>query len=100
MPLSLSFLPSFERSLKPFDAGQKETVRLLLKAIMTYYASNCDLAEAQKIAPRFFYKQLRKPFYEAGVEQKIRLVIRREGPECFAMIVGNHDEVKRFLASL
>lgn len=40
MPLSLSFLTSFERSLKSFDAGQKETVRLLLKALMTYYASN------------------------------------------------------------
>jgi hypothetical protein len=39
MPLSLSFLPSFERSLKSFDAGQEETVRLLLKAIMIYYAS-------------------------------------------------------------
>ncbi|MBI5023914.1 MAG: hypothetical protein HZC18_02810 [Candidatus Omnitrophica bacterium] len=100
MPLSLSFLPSFERSLKSFDAGQEETVRLLLKAIMIYHASNCDLAEAQKIAPRFFYKQLRKPFYEAGVEGKIRLVIRREGSKCFAMITGNHDQVKRFLASL
>jgi hypothetical protein len=100
MPLSLSFLTSFERSLKSFDAGQKETVRLLLEALMTYYASNCDLAEAQKIAPRFFYKQLRKPFYEAGVEGKIRLAVRREGSECFAMIAGNHDQIKRFLASL
>lgn len=100
MPLSLSFLPSFERSLKPFDAGQKETVRLILKALTTYYVSNCDLAEAQKVAPRFFYKQLRKPFYEAGVEGKIRLVIRREGSECFAVLAGNHDQIKRFLASL
>ncbi len=100
MPLSLSFLPSFERSLKSFDAGREETVRLLLKALMTYYASNCNLTEAQKIAPRFFYKQLRKPFYEAGMERKIRLVVRREGSECFAMIVGNHDQIKRFLTSL
>lgn len=100
MPLFLSFLTSFDRSLKSFDAEQKETVRLLLKALMAYYASNCDLAEAQKIAPRFFYKQLRKPFYEAGVEGKIRLVIRREGSECFTIIAGNHDQVKRFLANL
>ena len=100
MPLSLSFLPSFEKSLKSFDASQEETVRLLLKAVMIYYASNCDLAEAQKIAPRFFYKQLRKPFYEAGVEGKIRLAIRREGSECFAVLAGNHDHIKRFMANL
>ncbi|PIW64754.1 MAG: hypothetical protein COW13_00555 [Candidatus Omnitrophica bacterium CG12_big_fil_rev_8_21_14_0_65_50_5] len=97
MPLGLLFLPSFERSLKSLDAGQKETVRLLLQTLTIYYASNCDLFEARKIAPRFFYKQLRRPFYEAGVEGKLRLVIRREGAECFAILVGNHDQVKRFL---
>ena len=99
MPLNLSFLPSFERSLKHLDSGQKEIVRLLLNALLAYYASNSNLSEAQKIAPRFFYKQLRKPFYEAGVERKIRLMIRREESECFAIIVGNHDQVKRFLAN-
>ena len=99
MPLNLSFLSSFERSLKSLDTGQKETVRLLLNALLTYYASNGNLSEAQKIAPRFFYKQLRKPFYEAGVEGKIRLVIRREGSECYAILLGNHDQVKRFLAN-
>lgn len=99
MSLALLFLPSFERSLKSLDPGQKEIVRLLIDALTAYYASNCDLAEAQKIASRFFHKQLRKPFYEAGVEGKIRLVIRREGAECFAMMVGNHDQVKRFLAN-
>ena len=99
MPLTLSFLPSFERSVKILDPGQRETVRLLLDALTAYYDSNCDLSVAQKIAPRFFYKQLRKPFYESGVEGKTRLVIRREGIECYAMIVGNHDQVKRFLAN-
>ena len=99
MPLTLLFLPSFERSLKTLDSAQKKTIRLLLNALAAYYASNCNLSEAQKIAPRFFYKKLRKPFYETGVEGKIRLVIRREASECFALIVGNHDEVKRFLAS-
>ena len=67
---------------------------------MIYYASNCDLAEAQKIAPRFSTNKLRKPFYEAGVEGKIRLAIRREGSECFAVLADNHDHIKRFLANL
>lgn len=99
MPLDLFFLPSFERSLKVLDAGQKETVGLLLEAIGGYFASDCNLAEARKIAPRFFYKQLRKPFYEAGIEGKLRLIIRREKAQCFALMIGNHDQVKRFLAN-
>ena len=98
MPLYLFFLPSFERSLRALDTGQKVTVRILLEAIEAYFASDCNLAEAQKIAPRFFYKQLRKPFYEPGIEGKLRLIIRREKSQCFALMVGNHDQVKRFLA--
>ena len=98
MPLNLSFLPSFERSLKALDPKQKKTTQLLLEALIVYYESNCNLSEAQKIAPRFFYKQLRKPFYEAGVEGKLRLVIRRNESECFAMVVGNHDQIRKFLS--
>ncbi len=99
MPLFLSLLSSFDRSLKNLDSTQQETVELILKALEVYYASDCNLSEAQKISPRFFYKQLRKPFYEAGVEGKIRVVIRRDGPACVAMLTGNHDQVKRFLAN-
>ncbi|MDD3375570.1 MAG: hypothetical protein PHY73_07620 [Candidatus Omnitrophica bacterium] len=99
MPLYLFTLSSFDRSLKILDAKQKEIIRILLKALETYYTSNCNLAEAQKIAPRFFYKQLRKPFYEAGIEGKLRLIIRREKSQCFALMVGNHDQVKKFLSS-
>ena len=99
MPLNLLFLPSFERSLKGLDPEEEKIVRLLLQALSIYYSTNCNLTEAQRIAPRFFYKQLRKPFYETGIEGKLRLIIRREKSDCFAMLVGNHDQVKRFLAS-
>ena len=55
---------------------------------------------AKTIAPRFFYKQLRKPYYEAGIESKIRVVIYREGERCFAVLAGSHDEVRRFLSRM
>ena len=99
MPLYLFFLSSFERSLKILDTEQKETVQILLNALEIYFASDCNLSEAQRIAPRFFYKQLRKPFYEAGIEGKLRLIIRRDQSKCFAIMVGNHDQIKRFMKS-
>ena len=70
----------------------------ILEALEVYYNSNCNLEAARQLAPRFFYKQLRKPYYEAGIESKIRVVIYREGERCFAALSGSHDEVKRFLA--
>ena len=99
MPLHLYFRPSFRRSLRALGHEQKKVVGRILEALRVYYASNCDLVETQKITSRFFYKQLRKPYYEAGVEGNIRVAIRKEGEKCIAMVAGNHDQIKRFLAS-
>ena len=99
MPLTLLYYPSFERSFKILDATQKRIVKRILKALLVYYSYNCRLPEVQKVEIRFFYKQLRKPYYEAGIESKIRVLIEREKSTCFAILVGNHDQIKRFLAS-
>ena len=97
MPLSLLFYSSFERSLKGLGSDQKEIVQRIFKALDAYYSSSCQLFEAQRLEPGFFYKQLRKPYYETGIESKIRVLIEREKSECFAVLAGNHDQIKRFL---
>ena len=78
-------------------AEQVAVVGRILEAIELYYTSHCNLEAARKIAPRFFYKQLRRPYYEAGIESKIRVVLEREGEKCIAVLAGSHDEIKRFL---
>ena len=100
MPLSLLTYSSFDRSLQALGPEQKEIAQRILEALIVYYDSNCSLEETRKIESRFFYKQLRKPYYEAGIESKIRIVIEREKSECFAVLAGNHDQIKRFLASM
>jgi len=97
MPLSLLYYSSFERSLRDLDPEQKEIAQRIVKALQTYYENNCSLIEAQKVETRFFYKQLRKPYYEAGVEGKLRVIIEREKSDCYLVLVGNHDNIKRFL---
>lgn len=96
----LYYWPSFKRSLKRLDRPQKETVGLILEVLAVYYDSGCDLLKAQTKAPRFFYKQLRKPYFEAGVERQLRVIIRREGEKCIAVLAGNHDQIRQFLASI
>ncbi len=100
MPLHLYCRPSFKRSLKRLGYEQKKIAGLILESLAAYYSSGCNLLEAQKIAPRFFYKQLRKPYYEAGIEGNIRVVIRQEGENCIAVLAGNHDQIRQFLASV
>ncbi len=98
MSLKLYYRPSFNRTLKHLGYGQRKIVGSILEAVGVYYSSGCSLLEAQKVAPRFFYKQLDKPYYEAGVERNMRVVIRREGEKCIAIIAGDHNQIKRFLA--
>ena len=100
MPLCLCYRPSFKRSLKRLGYEQKKIAGLILESLAVYYFSEYDLLKAQKIAPRFFYKQLKKPYYEAGIEGTIRVIIRREDEICIAVLVGNHDQIKQFLASV
>ena len=98
MPLKLCLQPSFSRCLKRLSADQIKIVGLILEALNAYYAGNGDLSKATTIAPRFFYKQLRKPYYEAGVERNLRVVIRRDGEKGVLVMAGNHDQIRRFLA--
>lgn len=100
MPLQLYYRPSFKRSLKRLGHEQKKITGLILEVLIVYYSSGCDLLEARKTTPRFFYKQLRKPYYEAGVEGNIRVVIKREDENCIAVLAENHDRIRQFLAEM
>ncbi|MBU1864438.1 MAG: hypothetical protein KKH94_12325 [Candidatus Omnitrophica bacterium] len=100
MPIQLSYSPSFKRSTKRLGRGEVAIVKSILKALIVYYINGCNLSEAQNVAPRFFYKQLRKPYYEAGVEGKIRIVIEKRGNQCMAILAGNHDQIKQFLKNV
>mgnify|MGYP001590861629 CR=1 FL=1 len=100
MPLSLFYSSSFKRSLKRLGHEQKAIAGLIVESLAVYYSADCNLLEAQKTAPRFFYKQLRKPYYEAGIEGSIRVIIKREDDKCIAVLAGNHDQIKQFLSDV
>ena len=100
MSLELYASASFRRSIRRLGAEQREAVAQILEALKIYYASGFNLQEAQRKSPRFFYKQLRKPYYEAGVESNLRVIIAREKQICTALLAGNHDQDRRFLAGV
>jgi hypothetical protein len=97
MPIQFIYASSFKRSVKKLGSKEVAVVKAILKALSVYYKNGCDLSKAQKLSPRFFYKQLRKPYFEAGVEGKVRVIIERNGSQCMAILAGNHDQIKQFL---
>lgn len=99
MPLILYYRPSFERCLKRLGYEQKKIVADILEVLEVYYSSGCDIHEAKKLAPRFFYKQLKRPYYEAGIESNVRVVLKLEESKCIAVLAGNHDQIRNFLAN-
>lgn len=100
MPIYLYRRPSFDRSLKHLGPEQKKIAGSILEALNIYYSSGCNLLEARKIEPGFFCKQLRKPYCEAGIESNIRIIIRVEGEKGIVTLVGNHNQIRRFLAAV
>ena len=99
MPLVLLYTSPLSRSVKHLDPHQQKIVAAILEAVEIYYAAHCDLAATQKTIFGFFYKKLRHDLYEAGIEGKLRVVIRRDGSNCSALFAGNHDQILRFLAT-
>lgn len=97
MSLELYFRPSFQRSLKGLDPGQVQIVGQILEALEAYYSHNHDLGAARRLSVRFFYKQLRRPYVEAGVESSLRVVLRIESGKAIAILAGNHDQIRKFL---
>ena len=78
---------------------QKKVVGLILEALDVYYSTGCNLLEARRKAPNFFYKKLKGHYYEAGVEKNIRVIISKEGNKCIAALAGSHDQIRQFLAN-
>jgi hypothetical protein len=95
--IQLYILPSFERSLKSLSALQKKIAQRLLKVLVLYYESNCNLEQVRQLEMRFFHKKLRDAYYEAGIEGQLRVILKRSGNECAIAFIGNHDQIRRFL---
>jgi len=98
MPLYLLYASSFERSLKSLDPQQQVVIARIIESLEIYYSNGCDISKVFENENRFFYKKLRYDFYEAGIEGKLRVVIRKDGSQCVALLAGNHGLIKKFLS--
>ncbi len=83
-------LPSYERSLKKLAPGTKSKV----KAAVNKYV---DFFEGGHRPKGLGLKRLSRHIWEIRVDLKMRVMFRLEEDLVQWGLVGNHDDIKRFL---
>jgi mRNA-degrading endonuclease RelE of RelBE toxin-antitoxin system len=84
------FLPSFERSLKKLSSREKEELTSSLEEFNAFL-------ETGKASFGFRLKKIGDEKYEFRVNIKLRVILKVEGNDFYLVLVGNHDDVKRYL---
>ena len=88
--MRVEFKPSFYRSLKAKDPSSQQRVQKAVAGVLDYYAQGV-------VTPGLGVTHLRGAFWEARVGLQTRLLWRRSKDLIEFVLVGSHDEVKRFL---
>lgn len=86
----LVILPSFERSLKKLDSLSKTKILETLEEFNEFLVSG-------KMPVGFGFKKINHGKYEFRVDIRLRVIMKSEGNIFYLVLVGNHDEVRRYL---
>ncbi len=83
-------LPSFERSLKKLDFLAKAKVFEALEEFNEFLVSG-------RMPVGFGFKKIDHDKYEFRVDIRLRVVIKSDENIFYLVLIGNHDEVKKYL---
>ncbi len=87
---SIVILPSFERSLKKLSALERKQTAESLEAFNSMlFTGHCPVGLG--------FKKINHDKYELRATIRIRVVIKSDGDTYYLVLVGNHDEVRRYL---
>lgn len=85
-------LPSFERSVKRLTPQKRKQVAQSLDAFNEFLVSGQ--------APfGFRFKKIADDKYEFRVDIRLRVIVKEDGENFYLVLLGNHDEVRRYLRS-
>lgn len=87
---SIVILPSFERSLKKLSVLERKQTAESLEAFNAMLITG-------RCSDGLGFKKINHDKYELRATIRIRVVIKSDGDTYYLVLVGNHDEVKRYL---
>ena len=85
--------PSFERSLGSLEPFRKERVKKAIHLAVAFF-------ETGQLPQGLGLKPLAKQFWEIRAGLMDRIIFRKSQTRIEFLLVGSHDEIKRFLKRL
>ncbi len=83
-------LPSFERSVKKLSPQDKKKLAESLEDFNSFLVSG-------EASHGFGFKKINHDKYEFRVDLRLRVIVKVETDAYYLVLVGSHDEVKRYL---
>jgi len=84
-----NFKSSFDRSFKKLSLQKQELVLSAINKLKVFY-------DDRKLFPGLGLKNLRKHFWEIRITLKDRLLFSLQGDTASFILVGSHDDIRRF----
>ena len=91
--MKYEFKSSFDKTFKKLELNRKEKVMQAVSLLIDFF-------EIGKKTKGLGLKHLREDFWEIRVNIKDRIIFTLKEETVGFVIVGNHDEIKRFLKSI
>jgi mRNA-degrading endonuclease RelE of RelBE toxin-antitoxin system len=85
------YVGSFDRCFKKLPPERKQKVREAIETFLDYYSTGMRPAGLG-------LKKLHKSFWEIRADLETRILFQVEKDRVTFVIVGNHDEIRRFLS--
>lgn len=91
--MKIEFTKSFEKTLKKLNEEDKKKTKKKINGLI-------DALEAGKKSKGLGIRKLRFNFWEIRITLKIRVVFEVQEFLLRLIIVGSHDDIKKFLSNL
>jgi mRNA-degrading endonuclease YafQ of YafQ-DinJ toxin-antitoxin module len=91
--MKYEFKSSFDKTFKKLDLNRKNRVMQTVSLLIDFF-------EIGKKAKGLGLKHLREDFWEVRIDIKERILFTLKEETVGFVIVGNHDEIIRFLKSI
>ncbi len=92
--ITYDFKPSFERTIKSFPIQKQQQIKSLAKHLIWL------LSKGQRFPKGMGLTRLRGNYWEIRSTIKERILFHYRKSEVAFMLVGSHDDVKKFLRSV
>ena len=83
-------LPSFERSAKKLSSHEKKSLAKSLEKLNRFVSTG-------EVPVGLGFKKINHDKYEFRVDIRLRVVVKVESDIFYLVLVGSHDEIKRYL---